>query len=585
MAVTQYIGARYVPKFNAQMEWNSTNTYEPLTVVLHEGNSYTSKQSVPVGIDIANTDYWAETGNYNAQVEAYRQEVLNLQQNVSANTTSNTNQDKQLAGTADSGLKQLISANTTSNTNQDKQLAGTADSGLKQLISANSDLINKIYPLDKTPTENSIKGISSGGVFDSIIYKQATPTMIAYSAPGNSSWAPVHLYASYDNYRFGDCGLIHDTSGNTIYADSSSLFIDNDNLYIIENTRMYRAIDLLTFELIQDTKSIFQTGVPSSLINVWGTFVFFDTISNQYYIYAALGSKDGGYDGDFQIYCAVAKSISDFTPSLVKTKINLEGFDNVIDPNITYYNGTYYIAFKDETTAEIHVATSTTPTSFTVNDTLFTHKGRGFESPQIIKLANKLTLWADGFYISGKDSAHPNPYSPIIFGGFDCNGWFPLETNALFNMIIPAAKSTTNHSASPKLRHPAFSAINTVIYKLLNSTILTFTSVDLNTQNCGIIANSLNTVVDGDSYTITNAPVLNDVGLGSHKLILNYEQVFNFAKMFYIKNGTSNSNASITLNNNFNGGSSTGPYLPNGNGETTAFYGADLAYQFKVRWS
>lgn len=73
---TQYIGSRYVPVFADPAEWNSTRTYEPLTIVLHDGNSYTSKQFVPVGIDITNDDYWAETGNYNAQIEQYRQEVL-----------------------------------------------------------------------------------------------------------------------------------------------------------------------------------------------------------------------------------------------------------------------------------------------------------------------------------------------------------------------------------------------------------------------------------------------------------------------------------------------------------------------------
>lgn len=82
MAVTQYIGARYVPVFADPAEWSSAKQYEPLTIVLHEGNSFTSKQFVPVGIDIDNTDYWAETGNYNAQVEAYRQEVLNIDVNL-----------------------------------------------------------------------------------------------------------------------------------------------------------------------------------------------------------------------------------------------------------------------------------------------------------------------------------------------------------------------------------------------------------------------------------------------------------------------------------------------------------------------
>ena len=76
MAVTQYIGARYVPLFYG--EWVKNTTYEPLTVVEHEGNSYTSKQYVPKNIEITNTDFWASTGNYNAQVEYYRREVENM---------------------------------------------------------------------------------------------------------------------------------------------------------------------------------------------------------------------------------------------------------------------------------------------------------------------------------------------------------------------------------------------------------------------------------------------------------------------------------------------------------------------------
>lgn len=74
--VRQYVGARYVPVFASPLEWSSTQGYEPLTIVTYQGNSYTSMQSVPAGIDTANTEYWAQTGNYNAQIEAYRQEVL-----------------------------------------------------------------------------------------------------------------------------------------------------------------------------------------------------------------------------------------------------------------------------------------------------------------------------------------------------------------------------------------------------------------------------------------------------------------------------------------------------------------------------
>lgn len=78
----KYVGARYVPLFADPAEWNINNTYEPLTIVLNEGNSYTSKQYVPVGIQIDNEEYWAQTGNYNAQVELYRQEVEALKEQV-----------------------------------------------------------------------------------------------------------------------------------------------------------------------------------------------------------------------------------------------------------------------------------------------------------------------------------------------------------------------------------------------------------------------------------------------------------------------------------------------------------------------
>ena len=84
MAVTQYIGARYVPQLADPMEWSSAKSYEPLTIVLYEGNSYTSKQFVPIGVDITNETFWAPTGNYNAQVEIYRQETQRYTQAVDA---------------------------------------------------------------------------------------------------------------------------------------------------------------------------------------------------------------------------------------------------------------------------------------------------------------------------------------------------------------------------------------------------------------------------------------------------------------------------------------------------------------------
>lgn len=84
-----YVGMRYVPLFDG--DWNSEKDYEPLTVVNLEGNSYTSKTFVPAGVNpVGNPDYWAETGNYNAQIEAYRQEVLQYNDRIQANADAIT---------------------------------------------------------------------------------------------------------------------------------------------------------------------------------------------------------------------------------------------------------------------------------------------------------------------------------------------------------------------------------------------------------------------------------------------------------------------------------------------------------------
>ena len=81
-----YVGNRYVPKIMG--EWNKNKLYEPLSIVQYQGNSFTSRQYVPVGVEITNEEFWASTGNYNAQVEHYRQNVVNL-----ANDVNNINNE------------------------------------------------------------------------------------------------------------------------------------------------------------------------------------------------------------------------------------------------------------------------------------------------------------------------------------------------------------------------------------------------------------------------------------------------------------------------------------------------------------
>lgn len=86
----QYIGARYVPIFGRRgeqsIEWDNSAPYEPLTIVLYQGNSYTSRQYVPAGVDITNADFWAATGTYNAQIAAYVAQVQQFDGRITANS-------------------------------------------------------------------------------------------------------------------------------------------------------------------------------------------------------------------------------------------------------------------------------------------------------------------------------------------------------------------------------------------------------------------------------------------------------------------------------------------------------------------
>lgn len=83
-----------MPLFADPIDWDKTKTYEPLTIVYHQGNSYTSRQSVPAGVDIADTTYWALTGNYNAQIEQYRKETASKLSNVTTDGTLKGNGTK-----------------------------------------------------------------------------------------------------------------------------------------------------------------------------------------------------------------------------------------------------------------------------------------------------------------------------------------------------------------------------------------------------------------------------------------------------------------------------------------------------------
>nr|DAL96323.1 MAG TPA: hypothetical protein [Caudoviricetes sp.] len=80
---SMYIGARYVPIFADPVEWDDEREYEPFTIVVHNGDCYTSKCYVPKGAQLppypeGQTKYWVKTSDYNYQFADLKKTVTDL---------------------------------------------------------------------------------------------------------------------------------------------------------------------------------------------------------------------------------------------------------------------------------------------------------------------------------------------------------------------------------------------------------------------------------------------------------------------------------------------------------------------------
>lgn len=187
--VRQYVGARYVPVFADPLEWSDTIGYEPLTVVLHEGNSYTSRQSVPVGIDIGNATYWAETGSYNAQIEAYRREVLAYDGRITANANA-------------------IAAETQARESEVAEAMAGIAAETQARIDGDNELALRIESLSKQTPVQGENGRNAVFIGDSFMAPTTSyPQKLAYFTAQLMGWT---MY----NYAYGGSGWVDEAGAS-----------------------------------------------------------------------------------------------------------------------------------------------------------------------------------------------------------------------------------------------------------------------------------------------------------------------------------------------------------------------------------
>lgn len=146
---SQYVGARYVPKFADPIEWDTERGYESLTIVTFKGESYTSKCPVPPGIDIKNERYWALTGAYNAQVEEYKNQVKDLSQQVTGFASDNKEfRDKITQYDKDNAEMKNSVASTVARVDALAERVDNADAAISDLQTGQAQTVKDIAALE-----------------------------------------------------------------------------------------------------------------------------------------------------------------------------------------------------------------------------------------------------------------------------------------------------------------------------------------------------------------------------------------------------------------------------------------------------
>ena len=235
-AHTQYIGARYVPILGRvgedSIEWNNSKPYEPLTIVLYQGNSYTSRQFVPADIDILNEEFWANTGNYNAQIEQYRQEVQQMSGRIDDEVTARKNADNALGTRIDDEVTARENADNALGTRIDDEVTAreNADNALGTRI---DDEVTALKPLfDTTKLVNDPGNLSWFGFVNDAFESDAgtriyiIPRETIKSGTGGAIKIFADNYPSSTNYR--DVGLYYsaDQKGNKGYNNAGVFWLN-----------------------------------------------------------------------------------------------------------------------------------------------------------------------------------------------------------------------------------------------------------------------------------------------------------------------------------------------------------------------
>ena len=217
MAVRQYIGARYVPKFyegSNGSEWDANVQYEALTIVTYLNNTYTSKKFVPasVGSPMSNPDYWVATGMYNAQLNALTERVNGLENTV-GDEDSGLVKDVNDIETAIGEINEAIQRLVASGAYVIPESFGAVGDGVADDTEALNDAIDTGKPIILTGTYRITEGLTVTSdilSYGGCIFKDFDGVFAVYT-----NHSVYGLEVKSDNTHLTELGIyINDTTNN-----------------------------------------------------------------------------------------------------------------------------------------------------------------------------------------------------------------------------------------------------------------------------------------------------------------------------------------------------------------------------------
>lgn len=255
MSRTEYIGARYVPLLADPVEWSPNKSYEALTIVLHQGNSFTSKQFVPVGIDITNTEFWAETGNYNAQIEEYRREAALALETASAAQLDIDTLLPEASFSAESTVKDYIDNNYNSKIYNITQIANLDKSGSTDISQSLVDAVNNLDAGSTVLFEQGVYRIDEAHLPSGFIYDFNNSVIVC-----NENKTSLNCVGSYKAVT--RLASNNAPNSNTISVANASDFARGDLVVISDTT-----------QLAHTSRDYYYKGFTSVIISVSGNSI------------------------------------------------------------------------------------------------------------------------------------------------------------------------------------------------------------------------------------------------------------------------------------------------------------------------